>query len=217
MRSYHKPLNSNPKEKAFETKMYQLETVLHLLQAHSSVVLPPLDWQLSPSGSSQTIVDLFIAYLIFDCLIGNQDRHDQNWGYIISIDNEGKGKEIRFAPTFDHASSLACRLSEAEKKDRLKTRDYGYSIQHFASKARTPFFFTQKRLSTFDCLKIALEHQYASKDIGNEWIDKLSLVNKDSLTQLFEQFPEGYISPVSVDFTRTLILNNKQRIQQLRA
>lgn len=64
----------------------------------------------------------FAGYLCLDVLVGNQDRHHENWGAI------RKQKGIALAPTFDHSASLARNLKEQEKQDRLNTTDVGYSV-----------------------------------------------------------------------------------------
>jgi hypothetical protein len=46
--------------------------------------------------------DLMVGYLMLDCLIGNQDRHDENCGLILL---SGKQLRVALAPTYDHAKS----------------------------------------------------------------------------------------------------------------
>jgi hypothetical protein len=46
----------------------------------------------------------FAYYVVLDALMGNTDRHHENWG--ISRRREGENWKGRLAPTFDHASSL---------------------------------------------------------------------------------------------------------------
>lgn len=47
----------------------------------SQVQLPP-DWT-APEGI-ETAQDLFIGYILLDALIGNGDRHHENWGFVTS-------------------------------------------------------------------------------------------------------------------------------------
>ena len=55
-------------------------------------------------------------YLVLDALIGNTDRHHENWGILLRRDRAGwKGL---LAPSFDHASSLGRELRD-ERRDRL--------------------------------------------------------------------------------------------------
>jgi hypothetical protein len=55
--------------------------------------------------------------ILFDALIGNVDRHPDNWGIVF------RGDEPAFAPAFDHGSSLAYELEEAKVLDLLRRPD----------------------------------------------------------------------------------------------
>jgi hypothetical protein len=72
------------------------------------------------SNSDYSPIQQFIGYLLLDVLIANQDRHHENWGFISSSDGF-----LYLAPTYDHGASLACRLSEEERVNRLKAKDEG--------------------------------------------------------------------------------------------
>jgi hypothetical protein len=74
--------------------------------------------------------DLLQSYsdmVIFDVLIGNMDRHHENWGVCedkqykqqLLFDKKGL-KDLRyFTPLFDHGSSLMYELSDKNKEDYL--------------------------------------------------------------------------------------------------
>lgn len=49
--------------------------------------------------------------LLFDALIGNTDRHQDNWGVLWRADNAGN-LSPRFAPAFDNGTSLAHEIME---------------------------------------------------------------------------------------------------------
>ncbi len=49
-------------------------------------------------------------YLVFDALIGNTDRHHENWGILTKRTPTGRTGDI--APSFDHASSLGRELRD---------------------------------------------------------------------------------------------------------
>lgn len=48
-------------------------------------------------------------FLSFDALIGNTDRHPENWGFLATKVGEDDWN-FRFAPSFDHGTSLAYQL-----------------------------------------------------------------------------------------------------------
>ena len=47
----------------------------------SQVQLPP-DWTVLEGIENAR--DLFIGYILLDALIGNGDRHHENWGFVLS-------------------------------------------------------------------------------------------------------------------------------------
>lgn len=74
----------------------------------------------------------FAGYLVFDALVGNTDRHQDNWGAIKAPDRK------RLAPSFDHASCLAFQISEAERIERLSGQT-GRTVDAYAAKAQSKF------------------------------------------------------------------------------
>ena len=64
---------------------------------------------------------LFAEYLVLDAVIGNTDRHHENWGFQLRRRGE-KDWDISLAPSFDHASSLGRELRD-ERRDRLMAED----------------------------------------------------------------------------------------------
>lgn len=156
--------------------------------------------------------------MLFDCLIGNQDRHDQNWGVILQT---GQGEYDRYwylAPTFDHASSFACRLNIDEKEKRLNTNDKGFAVEALASKAKTPFYSSEaKRLKTIDALHYSKDY-LSSKGIAlDDWIDYISsTIDRSFIDSIIQRFPDGFINTIEAEFTTRFILSNKERILELR-
>ena len=72
--------------------------------------------------------DKFWEMLVVDTLIGNPDRHSDNWGFI-----ERKG-EIKFAPIYDCGSALSPLLSDEqmekimESEAEFKNREYNITL-----------------------------------------------------------------------------------------
>jgi hypothetical protein len=83
-----------------------------------------------PSGVAQVYAgmmgyEIFLGYLLFDALIGNTDRHHENWGEVLIHGDRTIAGEAAFclAPTFDHASSLGRDMTDLRRQERLNTRD----------------------------------------------------------------------------------------------
>ena len=89
----------------------------------------------APSGAlgGGSAWKVFVGYLVLDALIGNTDRHEENWAVVVS------DSDPFLAPTFDHASSLGFLLSDREKRERTSTKDRNYTPEAFADRAKTRF------------------------------------------------------------------------------
>ena len=59
-------------------------------------------------------VELF-KYLVFDALIGNVDRHQNNWGFLWTDTN--KGQVVSLSPAFDNGTSLGYEILEEKLKN----------------------------------------------------------------------------------------------------
>lgn len=184
----------------WKRKDYKLNTALVLiekLQHNSELPLEGTYLLLRPP-------EQFIGYLLFDCLIANLDRHDENWGFIHT------GEKLILAPSYDHASSLACREPEKKRIDRLTTKDKGYSIESFAAKAKTPFrdiHGNQMKTSEVidNCHKL---YGYAF----NYWATQFSSLSNDVLVQIMNSLPEGWMTETEKQFTIRLIEINRDLI-----
>jgi len=78
-----------------------------------------------------TAFDWFASYLVLDCLVGNTDRHQDNWGVI------GGRAGRRLAPSFDHASCLGFLLSDERRMMHLATPDPNQSVSAYAGRAKS--------------------------------------------------------------------------------
>src|SRR5262249_28640209 len=85
-----------------------------------------------------TVPALFLGYLLLDALIGNTDRHHENWG-ILQFPPQGGRRVAELAPSFDHASSLGHNLADDERLNRMNSSDTGYAVAGFVRKARPAF------------------------------------------------------------------------------
>ncbi|MDY0030284.1 MAG: hypothetical protein RBR86_10125 [Pseudobdellovibrionaceae bacterium] len=152
--------------------------------------------------------EVFIGYLMLDALVGNTDRHDENWGVILS----SRGFEL--APTYDHASSLGRELSNEVKRRRLNTKDTNFSVAAYASKARSALYETSEDSGPLSTLNAFIKVGATSLSGKYYWLKNLEKINKDSINHILIQIPDAIMSPESKDFAHELILFNKERLEE---
>lgn len=78
------------------------------------------------------------SYLVLDALIGNTDRHHENWGLLRN--RPGDQWKGFVAPSFDHASSLGRELLDA-RRDRLLAEN---RVGNYAEKGRGAIYWSEE-------------------------------------------------------------------------
>ncbi len=193
-----------PKDKYYKVREYRLKLVLAIIKA--PFLNLPIDYQ---NERLPKPIDVFIGYIMLDCLISNQDRHHENWSWIIA-----PSKEIFLSPTYDHASGLGCRESDDEKTERLKTKDKGRMVKHFVERAKTPFFDNKgKNLKTIEAFKLCAD---VNKSISIYWLDKLEKLDINEIRVIFKKIPKHLISKVSIEFAIKILEENKERLMEVK-
>ncbi|MEJ2693431.1 MAG: phosphatidylinositol kinase [Candidatus Thiodiazotropha sp.] len=179
-------------------------TRIHALLKNDVIGHPP-GWK-SPSDKISSAYDLFLGYLLLDTWIANQDRHHENWGL---IRDQG---QIYLAPSYDHAASMGQNETDAVRKDRLTTRDRGRQISSYVTKARSAIYdskTSKKALLTLELFRKAAEK---SPNAAKIWLDQLKQVSEKAVQSLFEQLPDGEITPLAKLFATKMLELNKQRL-----
>ena len=188
-----------PLKQKFKLSKHSINNIINALsQYHLSVPIGTLSGIDSP-------IELFLGYLMLDVLIGNTDRHHENWGIILAKD------KIELAPTFDHASSLGRELIEEDKGQKLSNVNL---FNRYCNKARSAIFLSDsdvKALSTIEAFR-KFAKSCTSKNL---WLDKLRNISDDSLINCVRRVPSVIMSELSKGFAEKLLLTNKRRLLEL--
>lgn len=202
--------DSDDTTQAYTTRTYTIYSVIGVLKLLKDIVSLPIGF--SGNERIKNISDLFVGYVMFDCLISNPDRHNENWGIV----NDTENKSLHLAPTYDHASGLGCRVSEQECKDRMSTRDHNYSVEYFVSKTKSAFCVKDdkknnafKKIKTLDAFLSFSRHNIPA---ANFWLDELSKFEEDAVIDIFNRIPEQFIHNYSVEFACKMLWENKKRL-----
>ena len=69
----------------------------------------------NPSPGRERMLEQLASYALLDGLIGNTDRHHENW--MVAYVPEGNDTVLRSMPSFDHASSLGRELADERRRE----------------------------------------------------------------------------------------------------
>lgn len=194
-----------PKKKRYKVQQHSVQKVCQIL----NFLQPPETSPADPPAGIETQVDYFIGYVLLDTWIANTDRHHENWAAISS-----RGK-FQLAPTFDHGASLGNILQDAERADRLKTKDEGRSLAAYARRGRSAFYGRgkgDKPMKTIDAFKSFANY---SKTAAPVCLERLQSISPDTVLGLLNRVPDGRMTEVCRDFTHQLLCINRQRLLDL--
>lgn len=193
---------------SYRDSQHTLRRVAAVLR--NPVVGVPCDWH-CPNEIADSI-GVFIGYLMLDALVGNQDRHHENWALIYKQD-----VGLSLAPTFDHASSLGRNETDHSRVERLATKDVGRSVLHYASRARSALFEkpTSKRpMKTIDAFADARKIVPLA---GKYWLSRLEAIDPQEFEVILRQVPNDWITLPAIDFAQAMLTINRMRLLELMA
>ena len=159
--------------------------------------------------------------LLFDSLIGNSDRHQDNWGYLVSAldekNEDGTPKtEITFAPWFDNGTSMGHERFVHKVQGWSDARFQSYierGCHHFRV-SRTDL----DRITHLGSMRMVVAHAPGIAAMLNAKLDQLDLEELHEkmlrLTQL--DLPhEGKLTVGRVEFMMKLIGHRKALLQEI--
>lgn len=193
-------------EKAARRKQFHTAPRIHRLLMVMDFLELPLGWK-APT-EAMTPVGVMAGYLMFDVLIANQDRHEENWGFIWF------NNQAYLAPTFDHASSLGRELRDDRRAMKLAHKDDDHNVVGYASRARSQLYDRKsgERLTTVAAF---LEFAAYCKEDAKFWIGQLARLDEGYFRRLFSDVPDTHITGIGREFAVQLLLENKKRLLAL--
>ena len=149
------------------------------------------------------------GYLVLDALIGNTDRHHENWGILRWC----TGDDLKgwVAPSFDHASSLGRELLD-ERRDRILAEG---RVGAYAEKGRGAVYWSGDEPhgpSPLALVRQAVEHQP-----NTFWptLKNLPFLSEAIIINLVDRVPSDMMTPSARKFTIALIRYNLEQLMKL--
>jgi hypothetical protein len=199
-------------ERRFRQFKYQLSTSLGMLRVLLGLRLPLA----TPAKYAHlTVADFFVGYLLFDALVGNTDRHHENWGVVIISGGEASAPaEFHLAPSFDHASSLGRNENDASRTRRLTTTDKRDSVEAYATRSRTAFFGHANATKTLTQSELIRELRDAYPESTTFWATVFSLIDFKVFESICARISPELMSRDAAEFALRMLTHNQSTIRE---
>jgi HipA-like C-terminal domain len=148
----------------------------------------------------------FAGYLVLDAWVANQDRHDQNWAVMARSGSQ----ELRLAPSYDHASSLAFSRFDSYRERVLRSG----GMRAFAERGRASRFeHDPDRPSREIPTLVDVAHRsldLAGPEVRRHWLTRLHAVEQAAVEEVVHRTPN--MSEVGATFVMELLNINRRRL-----
>ena len=130
----------------------------------------------------------FAEYLMLDALIGNTDRHHENWG--LQTRRFSGDRSSFIAPSFDHASSLGRELQD-NRRDLLFSEN---RVGAYVERGRGAIYWSETQANAPSPLELARLTIRDHPALFHTAARRLQRANEDSLSEIVARIPDDWMS-----------------------
>lgn len=160
--------------------------------------------------------EMLAGYLVFDALIGNVDRHHENWGILRK--RFGDGWKGNLAPSFDHASSLGRELRDEGGKQSRHRYLNELGVEVYARRARGAVFVDESSRYGPSPLELV---RWCSAEIGLQRfffraLDRVAGFEPESVRSFLHRIPPDWMTELEREFVNRFISVNFTELCKMR-
>lgn len=168
-----------------------------------------LDGAGPPPGSDlpfpATAFDVFAGFTVFDAVIANRDRHDENWAVLLPIARDGP---MMLCGSYDHANSLGYNLNDTK---RLMYLERNSGVADWCRKGTAfRYEYTPGKAAPTLVQTAVRALSLASSQARAYWRAQLDHLTETHVRGVVEQLP-GMSAPART-FTTEVVLVNRKRV-----
>lgn len=158
---------------------------------------------LSDFADTDAVLTELAGYMVLDALIGNTDRHHENWGLRVHSPVARQTRLLSAAPSFDHASSLGRELLDARRTELLAL---GH-VERYISKGRGGIFRDPDQAHGENPLRLVQVAARAYPTYFRPAIERVAALDPEVLHEIFERLPPKRAAEPAKRFAEAMVLS----------
>lgn len=151
----------------------------------------------------------FAGYLVFDALIGNTDRHHENWAV---LKREAGPTDHRLAPSFDHASSLGREMRD-ERRILLLTEK---RVSDYLQKGWGAIYLEALGKTAVSPLELVNRLAAKMPEFFGPWLKRVEDVTDQQILCIVERMPAGWMSAAQREFAVALTCEARDQLVRMK-
>ena len=188
---------------------YEPKKKFHQSQHTLANILEVMDRVFVSSEAAIRAKRTIASYTVLDALIGNTDRHHENWGLLRR--SEGGGLKGFVAPSFDHASSLGRELLD-ERRDRLLAEN---GVGGYVAKGRGAIYWSEDERRGPSLLELVRRAVRTYPDLFRPAVLKLAEIDESVFSEIVERIPPDWMTFLAREFAVKLLYYNYGQLKEM--
>ena len=146
------------------------------------------------------------SYVLLDGLVGNTDRHHENW--MIAYVHHYGDMWIEIMPSYDHASSLGRELTD-DKRLHILDSD---GVQRYLDAGRGAIHVDSRRKRAPSPLRLARLLCRWRPEYTNRTLERIGGVSQDEIRTTIDRVPDEFMSEIAKEFAFQVVMTGKQEL-----
>lgn len=168
-----------------------------------------LDSFLEKSKRVEVARQNFASYLILDALIGNTDRHHENWGVHIRLTRGSWTSSL--VPSFDHASSLGRELTDTRREHLMSEN----SVGRYSERGRGGIYWSEDEGHGPSPLDLVRRAVRIYPTHFSPALLRLQRLNDNLIEEIVRRVPMDWMSESARKFATELMLYNLSELRKI--
>ena len=147
--------------------------------------------------------------LVLDALVGNTDRHHENWGLLRRKVNNHSEESV--APSYDHASALGRELRDSRRASLLSTRGVG----RYVERGRGAVYLSSDASRALSPLELVRRAADAHPAAVQPVLRRVKSLQDGAVTDVVNGVPCDWMSRPARDFTVTMLCYATKELRRL--
>ena len=156
----------------------------------------------NPMAGWDTMMDL-ASYALLDGLVGNTDRHHENW--MVAYVEDAGDIRMHVSPSFDHASSLGRELVDEHRERILSSND----VLNYLKKGHGGVFVAGTHGRAPSPLRLAQVLCRWKPRLARTWLDRLNSVPDTEFRSVIDRIPPEFMSDIAKEFAFQVVVTSK--------
>ena len=159
---------------------------------------------LNPAPNWDYVLEELASYAVLDGLIGNTDRHHENW--MIAVVGYCDDVRLEVMPSFDHASSLGRELTDDRRENILESD----GVLHYLK--RGAIYVDSKHRRALSPLRLARLLCRWQPGFTRRTLDRIADVSDDEIRKTIQRVPSEFMSEITKEFACQVVMTGKQEL-----